>query len=844
MTDGRPNALGWPVVLGLGLAMVAQGCSDRAPGVKVAQGPGAKSGEELEAARFLDRFLADLPGLITAAATREAASVQVLESMAERSGDPVLAEVYAKDRRFRFVTARGLADTGELLVETLGHADAHGLDPAKYLPGDLDELTEGVRAAMPGETPPRLLDGEEAALRTLAESMAPLAYPDSREGFLGRLLGDGSPTPGLAGWYRSRVAALEAQAEAMARLELALAGSLERYALDMGRGNVLPDRHHALTPLPGKIRYAFLEYFAGKEPRSGKSPFELAKEKGVELPLVLTDPDRFVRERLVADLTSVKDLGSLRAMLDDLPWPHPQYRKLMAALARYRGYVAAGGWKPVPVDKRLRRGKRRKTVRALKERLAAEEFYSGPVDDLYDSGLQAAIRAYQETHQMKVTGRPHDQFWKSLNITAERRVEGIELTLQRWRESPIRGEDYYVMVNVPDFHLEVWQKGHRILRKPIIAGQNRDTKCDEDTERKVLAHATPMLSAWIDTLIFAPYWNVTRDIKELELDPERGKDPLFYEKHGYEIMNPGKKNEWVREMPSPKNSLGFVKFIFPNPYAVFVHDTPTKKLFDFPVRPFSHGCMRLKDPLELAKVILQHDGKWSEWRFKRLYKEWESMDFSPLEEHWDPELYELLRKKAAQLETTVYLREPVSIHVVYFTVRVDDQDRVHFLADIYKKDEARLTGKKPKRCKPESKIAKQRFRRIPELVDELERQAVELIPRVLAAREIAAKLDPKGRWKERHLIKVAAKLGDFAEHHRNLAQHVREEHERVAELLAKKRRWKKSVVRQAVKVYRLYKSLRTMTREAEAICRQLERFKARHPERFVEAAQGPAPVVE
>ena len=604
-------------------------------------------------------------------------------------------------------------------------------------------------------------------------------------------------------------------------------------AVDQGQAGS-PDAGVARAPGPGPdagVAGAAFPMDAGPAAEaSGAAPAEASRPGDAREPLpppepslVLRDPQAYVRALLQADLRAVHDPESLRAVIEDLPPRHPQYRGLLEALQRYRSIVQAGGWEKVKPRGRLRPGKKNRTVAALKRRLAVEGFFFGKMDERFDEPLEQALRRYQETHQMQVTGRPHRQLWKSLGITAERRVQAIELSLKRWRESSIGRMAGYAFINIPDFHVEVWKDGERLLRHRIIVGENKGRKCDEETERKIYSHATPIQTAWIEFLVFSPYWNVPRSIKEQELDPERGKDPFYYEKHGYEVMRADTRREWVREMPGPANSLGFVKFIFPNPHATFLHDTPLKKLFDRPVRAFSHGCMRVQDPWKLAKLLLSLDGQWNERRFKRLYRDWKSLDFRPLQKEWDPELYERLSEKASELRRTVHLRRPVPIFVEYYPVRVDDEGRVHFLSDIYRYDEQELNPRPAKRCVPETKAARRGFSHTLDRVDALEQDAVEMVPRVLRAMELARDLDPKGPWKERYLLKQVKKLEDFGEHHENLAQRLRDDYDLVAEAIQERRgRWKKSLVAQAVRVRRLSKALAAMTREARAICKQVE----------------------
>ncbi|MBW2737063.1 MAG: L,D-transpeptidase family protein [Deltaproteobacteria bacterium] len=309
-----------------------------------------------------------------------------------------------------------------------------------------------------------------------------------------------------------------------------------------------------------------------------------------------------IQARLIADLRHVKDVGSLKELLAEVKPAHPQYDRLVRAHAHYRTIVGKGGWKKVKRVKGMLRGQRHADIIVLKERLAAEGYFHGVLNRLFDQALEEAIRSYQSTHQMSGTGRPDKAFWRSVNVPASHRLQAIGLTLQRWRESAVGASDYFVLVNVPDFHLEVWKKGKRLLRRKVVVGKNYGTTCDERTHRRVLAHATPLLSARLERLIFSPFWNVPRNIKEKEFDPEDAKTPLYYKKRGYELLNQGTPQERVRRLPGPRNALGFVKFLFPNNFSTYLHDTPQKWAFKRPVRAFSHGCTRVQGRRALRTI--------------------------------------------------------------------------------------------------------------------------------------------------------------------------------------------------------------------------------------------------
>jgi L,D-transpeptidase YcbB len=701
----------------------------------------------------------------------------------------LLAAAYGKTPRLRFVDgdrARPSA-AGAALLKELSTAPDQGLtgpypEPEVRRMLQRDAPASGCRA-------PAVPTVEEM---TRVSSVRGSGTAAERR-LVELLVSPGSPVPGLAQAYARACADRRDRLDRAARLELLLADALVRYARALGRTNAPP----APAPQAAGAR-------RGKRPKPPSSAPSTA----------------VARALLLRDLESVHDPATLRAVLAALPPPSPQYARLVGALRHYRAMVAAGGWSEVPARPGLRRGSKHPVVEALKRRLAAEGLYrveaGKEIDARFDDALVEAVRAYQSTHQIPVTGRPERLFWRSLAISARRRAQAIEVTLQRWRESAVGRAPYYALVNVPDFHLEIWRGGKQLQRQRIVVGKSSGEKCDEETERKVPAYATPLQTALIKTLVFSPFWNVTRYIKETELDPERAKDPLYYEKHGYEVMQTGTRTEWVRELPGPANSLGFVKFLFPNPHETYLHDTPQKALFEHPVRAFSHGCMRVQDPWGLAKLLLSEDGQWQEEHYRRLQRTWQSMNFEPLRKQWDAEVYKQLRERATTLEQMVNLRRPVAIHVEYFTVRVDDEGRVHFLSDVYRLDQLRLQPRLAARCVPETKAAKRRFSLIPSRLEALEKQGKELLPRLEEAQQAGRRLDAATSWEVRRTLKQLKELEKFVEHHRNLAQRIRDDHEALADSL-EEARWGKQLVDRAVRLERLLTALDAMNRTAATV---------------------------
>jgi peptidoglycan hydrolase-like protein with peptidoglycan-binding domain len=372
-----------------------------------------------------------------------------------------------------------------------------------------------------------------------------------------------------------------------------------------------------------------------------------------------------IAERMTAsfnEIVAATGYDAAAAVVDGLPPRHPQYEGLLAERARYAQIVADGGWDRVaPMS--LQRGHRHARVADLKTRLAVEGYFDGDIDEVFDEALETAVSAYQATHQMEVTGQSSRMFWGSLNTSAERRLAQIELTLQRWRENRIGDDPYYIHVNIPDFHAEVWRDGERELRFRIVVG-NTDRICDRETGQWRYVNATPIQSAEMTYVVLNPYWNVPRRILEEELLVELLESETYFEDQGIEIVIDDNGNERVRQAPGPNNPLGVVKFMFPNPHNTYMHDTSRPQFFRYPIRAFSHGCMRVQNPVDLLEHLLRNDGQWDEERIAGVFESGE--------------------------EFVMTFDEPIPVHVEYYVVRVDDDGRANFLADVYRYDRERL----------------------------------------------------------------------------------------------------------------------------------------------------------
>jgi L,D-transpeptidase YcbB len=296
-----------------------------------------------------------------------------------------------------------------------------------------------------------------------------------------------------------------------------------------------------------------------------------------------------------------------------------EYAALQKELARFREVVSKGGWKPIPAGKPLKRGQSDSPERiaALRARLAAEGISvpeasaasnAAPADSgakttrssparggaVFDDGLASAIAQFQARHGINVDSSLGKETLDALNVPAEYRLGQIAANLERTRWLPRALGTRYIYVNVPAFQLRAFDKGEPVLEMKVIVGQEYEDK------------ATPVFSDSMETVVFRPYWNITPDIQAKEIEPKLASNPGYLAANDMEYYNDGGQRR-IRQRPGPKNSLGFVKFLFPNDFNIYLHDTPNHELFDKDVRAFSHGCIRVEKPDELAQWVLGWD---------------------------------------------------------------------------------------------------------------------------------------------------------------------------------------------------------------------------------------------
>ena len=328
--------------------------------------------------------------------------------------------------------------------------------------------------------------------------------------------------------------------------------------------------------------------------------------------------DENVDSALVRTLTKMPLDKSMTAMRPT----DEGYAALQKELVRFRDVVAKGGWQPIPAGKALKRGQSDSPARvaALRARLQAEGIdvpgatpapsadSTGDVSkarvtptsntttpgSVFDAGLAGAVAEFQARHGINVDSALGTETLDALNVPAEYRLGQIAANLERYRWLPRTLGERYIYVNVPAFQLTAYDKGEPVLESKVIVGQEFEDK------------ATPVFSDSMETVVFRPYWLITPDIQAKEVEPKVAADPGYLAANDMEYYKDGGQTR-IRQRPGPKNALGYVKFLFPNDFNIYLHDTPNHELFDKDVRAFSHGCIRVEKPAELAQWVLGWD---------------------------------------------------------------------------------------------------------------------------------------------------------------------------------------------------------------------------------------------
>ena len=515
----------------------------------------------------------------------------------------------------------------------------------------LDQFRERLRARIEAAgMPPLLAVGDEQIHATLA---LPAFY--EKRGYDPAWSGDNGPLP--------------------------VAEALLATVRDAGREGLTPEDYHLIR----------IEAILGEAQKSRGLNRSLNLGRLADLDLLLTDafmvygshllsgcvnPETFDAEWLAnrrgADFSEVLQRaltsGQVREALEGLAPPQEGYQRLRQALMQCREAAQKGGWPAVPGGPKMVKGDQGERILALRSRLAAtgDLRFGGGGEDVFDDALEQAVRRFQRRHGLDADGVVGVGTLKALNVPAEQRVRQIVLNMERWRWLPQDLGERYVLVNIVNFELDVVEAGQALMVMRVVVGRPY--------------RRTPVFSDMMTYLVLSPYWHVPPMIAIQDMLPQVRKDVGYLTEKRIRVFRgwgaeaeeiDPKTIDWAavsgksfpyrfRQEPGPANALGRIKFMFPNKFNVYLHDTPARDLFAKTARTFSSGCIRIEKPIDLAEYALKGDAKWTQEA--------------------------LLAAIDKGVEQTVRLPTAIPVHLLYWTAWTDGDGMVHFREDIYERD--------------------------------------------------------------------------------------------------------------------------------------------------------------
>lgn len=324
------------------------------------------------------------------------------------------------------------------------------------------------------------------------------------------------------------------------------------------------------------------------------------------------------------------------------------YKLLKIQLKKYLDITRSNQWQQIQgIPQKFKLGDSSSSIKALKNNL----FLTGDLtvrdsSKVYDSLLQGAIKNFQRRTGFTPDGKISKEFLSRFNITPIERLQQILINMNRMRWLPVTPPGKLALVNIPEFVLHMYDGPKEDFSMPVVVGKE--------------GHNTVLFSDKLTTIVFSPYWNVPPSIVKKEILPGMDKDPNYLQSHNMEVYGNAGGIPEVRQLPGDKNSLGKVKFLFPNIFNIYFHDTPAKSLFSKDQRAYSHGCIRLSDPTKMAEYLLQDDKAWSPEKIN------EAMNSGN--------------------EQFVQLKNPVPVFITYYTAWVDKNGQLNFRDDIYGHD--------------------------------------------------------------------------------------------------------------------------------------------------------------
>lgn len=394
---------------------------------------------------------------------------------------------------------------------------------------------------------------------------------------------------------------------------------------------------------------------------------------------------RIVKKDWEGFIDSTLNSNDIIETLQNLAPEHTDYYNLKKGLVEYRKLEEMGGWPTFSTSlAKLEKGMSHPDVSLLRKRLAGIQGYIefNPEDtNLFDQNLYDQVLLFQQRNGLDTDGVVGKATIATLNIPVQQRIEAIEANLERWRWISDDLGERYVRVNIPGFELQVIENEKVVFQSPAIVGR--------------LYKETPVFSSEMKYLVMNPDWVIPPEILKIETIPGIIKNQKYLiEKNMKVLRMDGSEVDpsaiaWdsallrsfpymIRQEPGLGNPLGHIKFIFPNQYSVYIHDTPSRSLFLLSNRTFSHGCVRINKAHELAEYLLKDDPDWNQASIQKVIDQGQ--------------------------KRTIKLPNHVPVHILYFTAWADDEGTTYFCKDIYNRDQQLISALKKTSPRRESLV--------------------------------------------------------------------------------------------------------------------------------------------
>jgi murein L,D-transpeptidase YcbB/YkuD len=325
-----------------------------------------------------------------------------------------------------------------------------------------------------------------------------------------------------------------------------------------------------------------------------------------------------------------------------------QYDLLKSYLGKYSALDAKEKWPAIPSAKGLKPGDSSSVILQIKTRLyKLEDFKGDTLSNVFDDEIKEALKRFQSRHGLTDDGLPGPETITEMNVSLRTRIRQIIVNMERCRWLPVSLNTDYLAVNIPEFKLHVYHADSLLWSCKVVVGQK--------------VHQTVIFYGQMQYVVFSPYWNLPESIIRNEVLPAMRKNSNYINEHNMIITGRLNGLPVIKQKPGPANSLGLVKFLFPNSYSIYLHDTPSKSLFGESSRAFSHGCIRVGEPAKLASFLLKNDTTWTAENISKAMN--------------------------SGIEKQITLKQKIPVFIAYFTAFTDRSNKLNFRKDIYNRDE-------------------------------------------------------------------------------------------------------------------------------------------------------------